>query len=224
MGKIFDLDSGFFKISTRIGDFMILNLLVIIFSIPLITIGPALAAGYYVGLKEVRDEEGAVVKSFWKAFKDNFRQGAIIEIILVIAAVILYFDVSWSYEYAYTQDSFVFRLVFFALTGMGLVLFAIYIYVFPMLARFENTVKGLLKNALLISVKHLPQTIIILIINGILIYTTSIYPLFILLSVGITLYSNSYIMVRIFKIYTPKTKHDEDPDQFVIEDSEQEDH
>ena len=54
MGKFFGLDSPFFKVMTKVADFIILNFLVLVFSIPVVTIGPALTAMYYVALKEAR--------------------------------------------------------------------------------------------------------------------------------------------------------------------------
>ena len=72
MGKFFGLDSPFFKVMTKVADFIILNFLVLVFSIPVVTIGPALTAMYYVALKEARGEEGYIWRDFWKSFKANF--------------------------------------------------------------------------------------------------------------------------------------------------------
>ena len=52
MGKFFGLDSPFFKVMTKVADFIILNFLVLVFSIPVVTIGPALTAMYYVALRK----------------------------------------------------------------------------------------------------------------------------------------------------------------------------
>ena len=58
----FSIDGKFFRALTKAGDFFILGILAIIFSIPVVTIGPTLTAVYYVALKLVRDEEGYVLR------------------------------------------------------------------------------------------------------------------------------------------------------------------
>ena len=210
MGKFFSIEGRFFGGMTRVADFIILDILVMIFSIPIITIGPALSAGYYVALKEVKNQEGYVVKSFIKAFKQNFLQGFIIELITFGAAGLLYFDLSITYKWAHAEQSLFANLLFFVLLGFLVIVFAIVIYIFPMLAKFDNKTIKLIINSMVMAMKHFPQTIIMVIINGYLGYLTFTYPPFIIFSIGISLYITAYIMTRIFNIYTkPKEKEDE---------------
>ena len=207
MGKFFSIEGRFFGGMTRVADFIILDILVMIFSIPIITIGPALSAGYYVALKEVKNQEGYVVKSFIKAFKQNFLQGFIIELITFGAAGLLYFDLSITYKWAHAEQSLFANLLFFVLLGFLVIVFAIVIYIFPMLAKFDNKTIKLIINSMVMAMKHFPQTIIMVIINGYLGYLTFTYPPFIIFSIGISLYITAYIMTRIFNIYTkPKEK------------------
>lgn len=66
-------DSWIMRILTRIFDLIILNLLFIICSLPVITIGTSLSALYSVTLKMVRNEEGYIVRGFFKAYKENLK-------------------------------------------------------------------------------------------------------------------------------------------------------
>lgn len=218
MGNFFDIDGRFFRALTKIADFIILNIIMIIFSIPIITIGPALSAVYYVSLKEVKDEEGYVIKGFWKAFKQNFKQGLISEIIIGAIALFLYFDVKVTYNWAMNDRSIYPKLILFLLLGFMLVAVAVIIYIFPMISKFNNTVLKFFINSLLMAMKHLPQTIIMLIITGGLTYATVMYPPIIVFTIGLCLYANSYILVRIFNIYIPKTE--EQDDEFTFDESE----
>ena len=78
-----------------------------------------------------------------------------------------------------------------------------------MLAKFDNKTIKLIINSMVMAMKHFPQTIIMVIINGYLGYLTFTYPPFIIFSIGISLYITAYIMTRIFNIYTkPKEKED----------------
>ena len=70
MGELFNTNNAFWIFVGKLVDAMILGLIWIIFCIPIITIGPATTAVYYITLKMVRDEEGYMIQSFLKSFKD----------------------------------------------------------------------------------------------------------------------------------------------------------
>ena len=203
MNRFFGLDSPFFKVMTKVADFIILNFLVLVFSIPVITIGPAFTAMYYVALKEVRGQEGYLWRDFWKSFKQNFKQGFIIELIVAAAFAVLYINIITCYKWSY-EGSTVGQILMFLNIGLGIICIASLIYLFPLLAQSTNTVKNTLFNSLLMAMKHLPQTIVLLLITGGLIYAVMSYPLFIFFFIGLMAYVQSYIISRIFKPYMPK--------------------
>lgn len=208
MGKFFDIDGRFVRTLTKVADFIILDILIMIFSLPVITIGPAISAAYYVALKEVRDEEGYLLKSFWKSFKQNFRQGFIIELIIIAVATLLYYDITIVYRLEYAEPNIIWNLLFYVLLGFLVLVIATVIYVFPMLAKFDNKILKLIINSLLMAVKHLPQTIIMVIITVGLTYYTFTYLPMIIFTIGLSIYVNAFIMARIFDIYNPKENQD----------------
>ena len=211
MGKFFDIEGRFFGGLTKIADFIILSILVVVFSLPVITIGPAMSAAYYVALKEVKNEEGYVFKSFLKAFKQNFKQGFIIELITFGAVGLLCYDILITYKWAHAEQSTFANLLLYVLLGFLVIVIAMIIYIFPMLAKFDNKTIKLIINSLVMVMKHLPQTIILVVINGFLGYLTITYPPFIIFAIAILLYVNAYILVRIFHVYTnPKEKEERD--------------
>ena len=63
---------------SRIFDMMCLNVLWLVCSLPIFTIGASTTAMYTVMLKVVKNEEGYIVKGFFKAFKENFKKSTII--------------------------------------------------------------------------------------------------------------------------------------------------
>ena len=92
MGRFFDLDSPLMSALNKLADLIILNILVIICSLPVFTIGASMTALHYVVLKMVRNEEGYIIKSFFKSFKQNFRQATIIWLILLVLIGVLIGD------------------------------------------------------------------------------------------------------------------------------------
>ena len=75
---IFNYDNPVWRFIGKFFDVLILNVLWTVVSIPIFTAGAATTAVYYVLLKLVRDEEGSTVKSFFKSFKENFKQATVI--------------------------------------------------------------------------------------------------------------------------------------------------
>ena len=53
MDRFFNMDNKFFTFMSRVADLIILNLLCIVCCIPVVTIGPSIAAMFYVTLKSL---------------------------------------------------------------------------------------------------------------------------------------------------------------------------
>lgn len=201
MNRLFDIDNGFFRFMGKICDMMLLNLLTLICCIPVITIGPALTALYYVSMKIVRDEEGYIFRGFFKSFKQNFKQGVILELIVAVCAVLLYVDMRVTYNWMAQEASFLIRLLFFALLGFTMLAVVAAVYVFPVLAKFENSIKKILINSVMMAVRHLQFSILMVIIivaAGVLIY---IYPIALFFVIGGAAFLNSIILRKIFDNY-----------------------
>lgn len=73
-------------------DLIILNLLFLLCCIPIVTIGPAITAMYYVTMKMVRNEEAYIARSFFKSFKENFKQGLGIWLIALVLIILEFMD------------------------------------------------------------------------------------------------------------------------------------
>ena len=78
MSRVFNYEGPVFTSLSRLADLFWLNLLYIICCIPLVTVGAASTALYYVTLKMAKDEEGYITRSYFKSFKDNFVQATAI--------------------------------------------------------------------------------------------------------------------------------------------------
>lgn len=203
----------------KITDFVILNLLWLICSLPIITIGASTTALYSVMLKLVKNEEGYVVKGFFKAFKENFKQSTLIWLILLLFGIILIVDFS-SLKLMPENIAAVLRILFLFMGGL---LIGMTVYAFSLQARFENTIRNTLKNALILVFAKLPYTLLIIILTvGPLIVTfltvrTLIIGLLIWIFIGAALIAwlNSFLLRRIFVILEapkPDTAESETPD------------
>lgn len=207
--KIFDMENGFWQAMNRVADIFILNVLFILCSLPIVTIGASATALYTVTLRIARDEESYIVKGFFKAFKENFKQSTILWLILLVIGACLGVDL---YLTASIDSSLMntMKYIFYFITFLYVILLS---FVFPLQCRFENTIGNTLKNAILMGIAHfLPWTILILVLNSLPIlfafYLTSLFlavgiPIFLSCGFGAIAYFNSKIFTRIFKKYIP---------------------
>ena len=97
---LFNYDNPVWRFIGKLGDLIILNVLWLITSIPIVTIGASTTALYYVTLKLVRDEDGYTIRSFFKSFKENFKQSTIIWLIMLAVGLLIGFDL---YFFIYMQ-------------------------------------------------------------------------------------------------------------------------
>lgn len=138
-------------------DILKLNFMWIIFCIPIVTIGGSTIAAFSVLLRMSEDQEGNVIKDFWKAFRENWKQGILIGLLppICFEAVFLDFQLYNAVENG----------------GLGILIvgcFSAYIfifcliYVFPLLARYDNTVINSIKNSFRIGMKFFGRTFLLL--------------------------------------------------------------
>lgn len=160
MGKLFNMDSPVMVILSKLADLMILNIITMVACIPIVTAGASLTALHYVLLKMVRKEEGYIVRSYIKSFKENFKQATISWLILLLFIIIFIVDL-WIISYSGIRFANGLKIALFAVAAIALMAA---LYIFPLLARFENTIRGTFKNALLMSILSLPKTVAMVVV------------------------------------------------------------
>lgn len=203
MGKLFDLDSPFMRILNRIGDLMIMNFLVVICSIPIFTIGAACTGMHYVFLKIVRGEEGYLVRGFFKSFKQNFKQATALWLIMLLAIAILGGDF-WIMAYSGLEFP---KLLIIVLMAISIVLVMVGVYIFPVLSRFDNTIRNTIKNAFCMAVLNLPKTLLLVLLfllPAIVLYFSTYAGIFVILfGVSVPAYLSALLYSGIFKKFEP---------------------
>lgn len=157
--KLFDPDGPLMTAMAKFADIVLCNLMFVLFSLPVFTLGASLTALFtcmlHLVYEETRDD-GLIFREFWCAFKRNFKQATFLWLVCLCAIAFLgaYYWVVHSLAGAYGK---VYQVTFYFL---ALVFLFGFVYVFPLQARFENTVGNTLRNAWLLSVAALPWTIL----------------------------------------------------------------
>lgn len=212
--KLFAPDSKFMRAMSLLGDLLVLNLVFLVCCLPVVTVGPAIAALDTAAFRIVRDTEGRSVRVFFQAFRQNLRRGIGLWLVLLLAGAAVALDI-WLFA-AFTGP-LRFLLVPFGIL-LALVLFTAG-YAFPLLSQFDNTVKGTLKNALFLSVGYLPRTIAITVLN-VFPFALLLWDMLMFLKCGfiwIFLYFaaaaclNAKLLEKVFTPYWEQNKEDKDP-------------
>ncbi len=216
MGKIFDMDSPLMRFLNRTADMLILNLLMILCCIPVITIGAACTAMHYVLLKIVRDEEGYLVRGFFKSFVRNFKQATIAWLLMLVVIAVYLGD--WLI-FSYSGIEFP-RVLVIAVVAVGAVALLISLYVFPLMARFENTIRNTFKNAAILAFANLPRTLGMAFLYALplIIGYFSAYSYIFIFMFGISLpaFGAAWMYSGIFKRFEPESEQTSDLD-FSVE-------
>lgn len=165
---IFSYESKFSRIMMQIAYGCYLNLLWALCSIPLFTIGASTTALYYVACKIAKNEEGDITQQFFRAFKSNFKQATAIWVPLMLLGIALGFDVWVVGRLRMTTAGAapIFWTLLLAVIICACIIYAVELmFVFPLLAKVENSSMAMLKNSLLIGTHYLNCTLVVFAIH-----------------------------------------------------------
>ena len=167
-------------------------------------------------MKMVKNEESYIIKSFFKSFKQNFKQATVINLIMLVLAVILYVDMRIVKQMGQPLGQ-IMNIIFLAFSVLYVMVF---LYIYPVLAKFYNSTRNTFINAVLMSVRHLPYTVLMAAVCACPIILVSFAPTFrmqatialICLVIGgaVVAYCNSFFLDKIFQNYIPEDA--ENPD------------
>lgn len=194
-------ENKLYKIATTIWEVIAMGFLWTLFSLPIVTIGPATTALYYVATKKASGKEDEYLfRAFWQSFKGNFIRSFVVSLILGVVGSVAWFNLLLLPYLDLGWLSLVVRLaLFFVLVQVVF----ISSYVFAVIARFETSVLGALKAASFLANRHMILTIMNLILLLAIFYILFIVPIVLLFMMGIYGYFASFLIVKVFRKHYP---------------------
>lgn len=149
-----------FKGMEKVADLCIINLLFVLCSLPVLTLGASATAMHYT-LRRWHEDTGNIVKDFFHAFRLNFRQSTVLWLVfLVLAAALI-----CNYWLVSGWTGTLYQVVMVMLMVVSALLIMWVSVCFPFLARFDNTTSQIAKNALLIALISPARTLIAAVVN-----------------------------------------------------------
>lgn len=217
--RIFRYNSPLMTFLSRLGDIMILNILYLVCCLPVITAGAASTALYSCVLNLDEPTEQPVFRRFFRAFCAGFGKSTALFAIWTAGMLLVLLN-GWFYLYLLRNLESWFRV----LTLLPAVLILLTSsYLFPLQAGFENSLPQLLKNAVSLTVVHLPATVVITLLNcipGLLLYFKTdvflyLWAVWTLFGFALIAYLNGYFLKKIFRMHLPeKTTEEENEKDF----------
>lgn len=200
---IFNLDGPFYRFGNAMADIMILSLLWILFSIPLFTIGASTTAMFYVTTRRISNREGYLLRDFFSSFKANFKMATLLWLLWVAMAGLIFFNLRILGEIEF--DPLLATILFPVQVIILVELFVTSLYLFPLMARFDMTMRQTVKSAFFMANRHLLTTFSAVATAVAIVFAAAMWfePI-LLVGMGLYAYATSYMFMNVFKKYRPE--------------------
>ena len=200
---MFRSDSRLIRFLTRVCDLLFLNIALVLSCCTVVFSGAAVTALYSITLKMMRGQDCDPLKGFFRALRENFVPSS-------FAAVLLLVDVTLFAilrETLYAEALLIPPAVFVLLSIAAVFLTVLLSYLFPLLARYENTFLKHLSNAAKLAVANLPVTVLVTAVNLLPLLLVLLIPaamgavfaFWLLIGFGAGAWVNSFYLNRIFE-------------------------
>ena len=211
--NIFSYDSKFSQLFLKLSYACWLNMMWMICSLPIITIGASTTALYSVTLKIADEKESNITKQFITAFRSNFKQATRMWLLLLLAGILIggdFYVVLHMRSMSSGSLAIMWTLNLALLIAISIIYAVVLVYIFPLIARFENNDKAMLKNSLLIGIHYLFCTIVVAAIHFVMLYAVvAIFTPLILFGEGLCALLSSYMLINVFRVISYRPEEDE---------------
>ena len=158
---MFQPDSLLIRFLTKTCDLLFLNIMFVLSCVTIVFSGAAVASLYAVTLKMIRGQDYAPIKGFLRALRENFLPSFSTTILLFVDVTLL----AVLRGALYAETLLMSPTLFVLLAIITILLTALLSWLFPLLARFENTFSRHLNNAVRLSLVNLPVTFLLTTVN-----------------------------------------------------------
>lgn len=199
MHNFFNLDNPFVTTLSRIGDVIILSILWVLGCIPVVTLGNATHAMYETFHCVVLEENGTLLKTFWNAYKREWTRGCVITLIYEVICLLILTGLIGGYTY-FREESWIgasnLVLTIFAIVCLGMMS-----YDFLLLFGRKISIKMQLSVSFVLGIRHLPTTLLLVVLLIVAVTLVEIFPLFMLFIPGVFCWLAGYWLRSIEKKY-----------------------
>lgn len=187
MGGWLAPDSKLYNGLVTVADTVIVNLLLIAFSIPIVTAGAAVTGAHRALLQQAREEGSSPARAFWSGFRSTFWRSTLVWLVLLTLFTVSAWEI-WAIS---RMNLGVAGNAVIVVVLTGIVLLAGFaVWIFPLLSEQVGPLGRVVRGAALLAIRHLPRTLAAL---GLLL----VQPLILYLSIdvlGLLVFGNLIIL------------------------------
>ena len=176
MRKFFDLDNPLIVFLSRIADAVVLSLLWFVFSLPMITMGGATNAMRRAFREGVLEENAPLLKTFWEAFRKDWKKDIIVSIVYEAGLVIVLTVILGGYTYF--PDAVWLGAVYLFVGILAVIWIGMMVFDFMLLMGRQLGVGKQLSVAFVLVLRHLPVSMIVIVLLAGAVMLSEIFPLF----------------------------------------------
>lgn len=204
--------NGLIRIMNYITNFIILNAIFVLTTLPILTIGITIPSALKTCKNIVKDEHLSVMKEYFGELKSNFKSGMIYSVIFVGVSLLLLVN------FTFVSNNYLLNQIV-NIGGIYLLLFQVwfFFFVFPYFSRYEDSIKNTFKQSAIILKKNIHYYLLELLfwVSGASYILSSPRRLFSFLSVY--LFGGAVVFLLLVFIFTDKmfSKYEEKTNEHV---------
>ena len=204
--KKISVDNPFFQVMGRLGDIMVVNALFILCCLPIVTIGSSLSAMYKTCFQLINETEDRLISTFFINFRKCLKRSTVVWIFMLALGLLLFFDITFL---GVTKMTGVWKIIAVVIGCLLLLWEFLSAWLYALLAIEELQIKAAFSKAMELSIRYLPATILMVLLNNILLicillgiyYVSLAIPIYLFAGFGLTGYVNSYFLKKGMKQY-----------------------
>ncbi len=152
-------NSWLYRTCKVIGDVVTISALFLLFCLPVVTIGASVTALYYTVYRKYYKKSDSISKDFMHSLKDNLKNGIIIHVIYLIFSAVVGFNIYFAF-FGWGDIRLPDWYMIVSLLPLLPIVFTMP-FVYALMARFDNGIKGTLKNSFTLCMINFPKFILI---------------------------------------------------------------
>ena len=212
-------NSWLYKASKTIGDIVIMSVLFLLCCLPVVTIGASVSALYFTVYRKYQKKSDTLSQDFFRSFKNNLKNGILIHLLYLIYSAVAGFNI-WFAIYGLGDIRLPDWYILVSFLPLLPIVFTLP-YVYPLLARFNNGIKGTIMNSFTLCMMSFPKFLIILLIAAVAVAASIFFPPAALVTPVAATYLIQMITEKTFEAAVRVEKaREESSEETIPEDSE----
>ena len=203
MIKLFDPENKFWQFLNKVTDAALMSLLWLLTSLPLVTVGASTAAFYSYTLKQVTNQEGSLVKSYFSAFRAHFKRATLLWLLQAAGTAFFAADLWAVWNFLLIQGGAAGSAVLGVCGFCALAFLCCCLYAYPVLAEYGLPVRQVIANSFLLAVARLHVTLTLCLLMALCLVLFYFFSGLFFFWVALYVFFSSYLIYGAFLKFPP---------------------